>query len=194
MAQSFMKDTLPGSGFFLDDLPGLIRQIQETASSSEKTLVLGVTLALLDLAEQHPPQFPDNVIVMETGGMKGRRREMVREEVHEILCRNLGVSAVHSEYGMTELTSQGYALSEGKFQLPPWMRVVLRDMTDPFSPPIQQRSGGINLIDLANIDTCAFLETQDIGRWDASTETFRVLGRYDHADLRGCNLMVASVF
>jgi hypothetical protein len=127
---------------------------------------------------------------METGGMKGRRKEMIREEVHSILCQGFGVKAIHSEYGMTELLSQAYSKGEGVFACPPWMRVVIRDTNDPLSLVAENKTGGINIIDLANINSCSFIATQDLGRLSNNGE-FEVLGRFDNADIRGCNLLIA---
>jgi hypothetical protein len=132
-----------------------------------------------------------DVIVMETGGMKGRRNEIIREELHGILQQYFDITVVHSEYGMTELLSQAYAPKRGRFITPPWMRVFIRDMNDPFYLNNRLRSGGINIIDLANVDSCAFIETQDIGRYHTREDTFEVLGRIDNTDVRGCNLMFA---
>ena len=147
-----------------------------------------MTYALLDFIENHQIQYPE-LIVMETGGMKGKRREMVREELHERLCSGFGVPAIHSEYGMTELLSQGYSKGNGLFACPAWMQVYIRDTNDPFQILEDGRTGGINVIDLANIHSCAFIATQDLGRKNPDG-SFEVLGRFDHSDIRGCNLMV----
>ena len=157
-------------------------------AAGQKTILIGVTYALLDFLEAYPINFPE-LIVMETGGMKGKRKEMVREELHEVLKAGFGVSAIHSEYGMTELLSQAYSAGEGIFNCPPWMKIVLRDTNDPLSLLKNQQTGGINVIDLANINSCSFIATQDLGRVypDGS---FEVLGRFDNADIRGCNLLV----
>ena len=190
MASHFINQSKSeASGFYLYNQQELLQQLSTLASGSRKVLLLGVTFALLDLAESKETfqGFP-NLIVMETGGMKGRRREMVRAEVHEQLCSFFHVDSIHSEYGMTELLSQVYSQGNGKYKLPTCMRVVLRDLNDPFSPA-SRRQGGINLIDLANFHSCAFIETQDIGKWDENG-FLEVLGRFDHSDLRGCNLLV----
>ncbi len=190
MASHFINQSKSeASGFYLYNQQELLEQLSTLASGSRKVLLLGVTFALLDLAESKETfqGFP-NLIVMETGGMKGRRREMVRAEVHEQLCSFFHVDSIHSEYGMTELLSQVYSQGNGKYKLPTCMRVVLRDLNDPFSPA-SRRQGGINLIDLANFHSCAFIETQDIGKWDENG-FLEVLGRFDHSDLRGCNLLV----
>ena len=147
----------------------------------------GVTFALLDFAEDIQIDFPE-LIVMETGGMKGRRKEMVREEVHELLKKSFGVPSIHSEYGMTELLSQAYSKGEGKFVCPPWMKIIITDMNDPFQILPDGKTGIINIIDLANIYSCAFIKTEDIGL-KFSDGTFEVLGRVDNSDLRGCSLM-----
>lgn len=186
MAAEFMKFTAQPSGFFLYNFEELADLIKKIGGQGKKIILLGVTYALLDFAERFPMQLPD-LIIMETGGMKGRRREMIRQEVHEILHRAFGCP-VHSEYGMTELLSQCYAVGSDVFQAPPQMRILLRDLNDPFSPA-KRDTGGINIIDLANIDSCCFIETQDIGQCLSDT-TFRVLGRYDNSDLRGCNLLL----
>ena len=190
MASHFINQSKSeASGFYLYNQQELLQQLSTLASGSRKVLLLGVTFALLDLAESKEifQGFP-NLIVMETGGMKGRRREMVRAEVHEQLCSFFHVDSIHSEYGMTELLSQVYSQGNGKYEVPTCMRVVLRDLNDPFSPA-SRRQGGINLIDLANFHSCAFIETQDIGKWDENG-FLEVLGRFDHSDLRGCNLLV----
>ncbi len=190
MASHFINQSKSeASGFYLYNQQELLEQLSILASGSRKVLLLGVTFALLDLAESKETfqGFP-NLIVMETGGMKGRRREMVRAEVHEQLCSFFHLDSIHSEYGMTELLSQVYSQGNGKYKVPTCMRVVLRDLNDPFSPA-SRRQGGINLIDLANFHSCAFIETQDIGKWDENG-FLEVLGRFDHSDLRGCNLLV----
>lgn len=158
------------------------------ANNDRKVILLGVTYALLDLAEEHEFHYPD-VIVMETGGMKGRRKEMIRDEVHEILCSSFHIPVIHSEYGMTELLSQAYSSGKGKFRTPPWMKVLTRDVNDPLSPERHGRTGGLNIIDLANIHSCSFIATQDLGK-TLDDGSFEVLGRYDTSDIRGCNLMV----
>lgn len=152
-------------------------------------LLIGVTFALLDLAEEFGGRDWHHVLVMETGGMKGRRQELLREEVHQTLMRAFGLPAVHSEYGMTEMLSQAYSTGGGVFSMPATMRVLIRDINDPFSIAGPQRSGGVNIIDLANADSCAFIETKDIGTV-ATDGTFRILGRFDNSDVRGCNLLV----
>jgi len=191
MADYFIKESRSElSGFYLDDYPALLRHISEAQKSDRKILLLGVTFALLELAEDFQPDL-QGVFVMETGGMKGRRKEIVREELHQFLEKRLNISQVHSEYGMTELMSQAYAKARGTFRTPGWMRILIRDINDPFCLDNRLRYGGINIIDLANVDSCAFIETQDQGKWHADEQTFEVLGRLDNTDMRGCNLMVA---
>lgn len=190
MANHWIKESKSEySGFYLYNQDDLIRKINVLGNSSKKTLLLGVTFALLDLAESKKSFTPpDNLIVMETGGMKGRRKEMIREEVHDILKPFFGVSSIHSEYGMTELMSQSYSKGDGKYTIPPCMNVILRDLNDPFSKSIRSQ-GAINIIDLANFHSCAFIETQDLGRMN-SDGTLEVLGRIDNSEIRGCNLLV----
>lgn len=176
------------SGFYLNDLERLVNQIEEARQSGRRVLLLGVTFALLALADAYTLRWSD-VVVMETGGMKGRRKEITRAEVHERLKTKLRISAVASEYGMTELLSQAYSSGEGKFTSPYWMKVLIRDMYDPFDQAQSGRQGGINIIDLTNVDSCAFIETQDLGRMINESQ-FEVLGRYDNSEARGCNLML----
>ncbi|MEE1945092.1 acyl transferase [Pedobacter sp. KR3-3] len=178
----------PQSGYFLHDLEALYQTLLTVKASGQKTILIGVTYALLDFVESFQLDFPE-LIVMETGGMKGKRKEMVREELHQILTAGFGVSNIHSEYGMTELLSQGYSYGDGIFNCPPWMKILLRDTSDPLSLLAGKQSGGINVIDLANLNSCAFIATQDLGKVypDGS---FEVLGRFDNADIRGCNLLV----
>ena len=228
------------SGFYLDDLDGLALRLKRLMESGTQVLLLGVSFALLDFAEKYPMPLR-NAIVMETGGMKGRRREMTRQELHEKLCKAFKQESIHSEYGMTELFSQAYSTGSGRFECPPWMRVLIRDGNDPlevsgspcsgtvrpggtlstrhngvYTPceavtgrhketinpcedvaepidnePLENtatRSGGINVVDLANIQSCSFLATEDLGRLHHDG-TFEVLGRFDHSEVRGCNLM-----
>lgn len=190
MADHFISESKSEhSGFYLYNQKELIDKMELLADGNRKILLLGVTFALLDLAESGQEFVPpSNLIVMETGGMKGRRKEMIREEVHEILKPFFGVNSIHSEYGMTELMSQAYSKGEGKYTLPSTMRVMLRDVNDPFSWAIRSQ-GGINVIDLANFHSCAFIETQDLGRFDEHG-MLEILGRFDNSDIRGCNLLV----
>lgn len=175
------------SGFFLHNYEELITKIQELNKSGKKTILIGVTYALLDLAEKGI-QLNNNFIVMETGGMKGKRREMIKEELHAHLKQKLGMAAIHSEYGMTELLSQAYSEADGIFECPPWMKILIRDTEDPLSLIGENKTGGINIIDLANWQTCSFIATKDLGR--ISGNTFEVMGRFDNSDVRGCNLMI----
>lgn len=178
----------PQSGYFLNDLSTLHQTLLTLKAAKQKTILIGVTYALLDFVEQYQIYFPE-LIVMETGGMKGKRKEMVREELHETLYAGFGVQNIHSEYGMTELLSQAYSYGQGIFNCPPWMKILLRDTSDPLSLVQGKQSGGINVIDLANIHSCSFIATQDLGKvYD--DESFEVLGRFDNADIRGCNLLV----
>ncbi|MEO8885822.1 MAG: acyl transferase [Mucilaginibacter sp.] len=178
----------PDSGFFLYNHEELAHQLKKQQEAKKPILLIGVTFALLDFVEQYSFNFPE-LIVMETGGMKGRRKEMIREELHETLCKGFGVDAIHSEYGMTELLSQAYSKGNGIFNCPPWMRVITRDTNDPMSLLNTDKAGGVNVIDLANINSCSFIATQDLGRVYAD-DSFEVLGRFDNADIRGCNLLV----
>lgn len=178
----------PHSGFYLHNIAMLAEKLHWLYGKGHRIILLGVSFALLDLAEQHPMQIP-KAIIMETGGMKGRRRELLREELHRVLKNAFGVPSVHSEYGMTEMFSQAYSTGDGLFSCPPWMRLLIRDPNDPLSLLPEGRSGGINIIDLANIYTCSFLATQDLGKIYPGG-SFEVLGRFDNSDIRGCNLMV----
>ena len=192
MADDFIKKSGSShSGFYLYEYQQLVEKLNLLRSDDRKILLLGVTFALLDIAEKGY-DFPEmeNLIVMETGGMKGRRKEMIREEVHSILKEYFKVSEIHSEYGMTEMMSQAYSHGNGKYKLPSTMKVTLRDPNDPLSKS-SRKQGGINIIDLANFHSCAFLETQDLGRFDEEG-MLEVLGRFDNSDVRGCNLMVSS--
>lgn len=181
-------DTL--SGTYLHRYADLADVLARSEAEGKRTLLLGVTFALLDLAERYPMPLRHTVI-METGGMKGRRPELVREELHRILMAAFGVQAIHSEYGMTELLSQAWSTGEGLYRPPPWMQVRLRDVNDPLTAlsPDSFRAGGINVIDLANFASCPFISTQDLGRLHKDG-SFEVLGRFDHSQMRGCNLMV----
>jgi hypothetical protein len=176
------------SGFYLNNYDELISKLIELDSSGQNVLLIGVTYALLDLIEQQNFQLK-NTIIMETGGMKGKRKEIIREELHELLCNGFGVSSIHSEYGMTELLSQAYSLGDGIFECPNWMTVLIRDTEDALSYVEIGKTGGINVIDLANINSCSFIATQDLGK-KYPNNSFEVLGRFDNSDIRGCNLMV----
>ncbi len=233
MVQRFMVHARNSdqSGFYLDNLDQLTDKLRYLIENPDgrRILLIGVTFGLLDWAESgrdfsflspQPNAVQPDLLVMETGGMKGRRRELLREEVHERLTQRLGVPMIHSEYGMTELLSQAYSAGEGVFIPGPTMRVFLRDINDPFEilplpqteadqtrsrqtgerrpdgPPMRSRqTGGMNVVDLANLDSCAFIETQDLGQYESlaghrTTRAFRVIGRFDNSDVRGCNLMV----
>jgi len=178
----------PDSGFYLHNYDELIKKLTALDNAGQNVLLIGVTYALLDLVEKQNFSLK-NTIIMETGGMKGRRKEMIREELHEVLCNGFGVSKIHSEYGMTELLSQAYSLGDGVFECPPWMDVLIRDTEDALSYVDSGKTGGINVIDLANINSCSFIATQDLGKKYAN-QSFEVLGRFDNSDIRGCNLMV----
>ncbi|MEJ8755726.1 acyl transferase [Pontibacter sp. H259] len=177
-------------GFYLHNRSQLLQSIDSAKACGKKVLLIGVSYALLDWAEELNGNYNfSNVTIMETGGMKGRHREMVREELHSYLKQGFGVDAIHSEYGMTELLSQGYSKGNGVFYPGQTMQILLRDLNDPFDIGAHHRSGGINVIDLANVDSCAFIETKDIGRLK-DDGGFEVLGRFDNSDIRGCNLLV----
>lgn len=176
------------SGFYLKNYAELKEKLIALNESGQNVLLIGVTYALLDLVAMHQ-FFLQNTIVMETGGMKGKRKEMIREEVHQILRNGFGVSQIHSEYGMTELLSQAYSLGNGLFECPPWMQVILRDTEDALTTIGNGKTGGINVIDLANFNSCSFIATQDLGKLYPNA-TFEILGRFDNSDIRGCNLMV----
>ncbi len=179
----------PLSGFFKDNFIKLIRTINEARKYERKILLMGVSFALVDLAERYSPDLSD-VIVMETGGMKGRRKELTRPELHSILRKKLNVESIHSEYGMTELLSQAYSRGEGIFHCPPWMKIVIRDPHDPLTVTSEPGIiGVINIIDLANINSCSFIATGDLGKLHEDG-SFEVLGRFDNSDIRGCNLLV----
>jgi phenylacetate-coenzyme A ligase PaaK-like adenylate-forming protein len=178
----------PESGFYLHNHEELIEKLTRIDQSGQNVILIGVTYALLDLIEKHTFQL-QNTIIMETGGMKGQRKEMIREELHEQLCKGFGVSAIHSEYGMTELLSQAYSLGNGVFECPSWMQILIRDTEDALTYVAEGKTGGINVIDLANINSCSFIATQDLGKKNPNN-SFEVLGRFDHSDIRGCNLMV----
>jgi len=175
-------------GFYLNQLDELAKKLQQLDNSGQKCMLIGVSFALLDLADRQKLNLK-NTIIMETGGMKGRRKEMVREELHGILTSAFGVENIHSEYGMTELLTQAYSKGKGIFSCPPWMRVLIRESNDPLTLAPVGSTGGINIIDLANIYSCSFIQTQDLGRLHPNG-TFEVLGRMDSAPIRGCNLLI----
>jgi phenylacetate-coenzyme A ligase PaaK-like adenylate-forming protein len=176
------------SGFYLNNLSELFNTLKELENKKQPTILLGVSFALVRMAEKFPMHL-EHTIIMETGGMKGRQEEMTREELHELLRNAFHIKEIHSEYGMTELLSQAYSKGNGLFYSPPWMRIMIRDMYDPCTYMSMGKSGGINIIDLANIHSCSFIATQDIGKLHPDTG-FEVLGRFDPSDTRGCNLMV----
>lgn len=176
------------SGFYLDEWEKLAETLQILENSDRKTLLIGVSFALLDLVEKFSFSLK-NTIIMETGGMKGKRKELIREDLHQILINGFGVQRIHSEYGMTELLSQAYSKGDGIFTPVPWMKILIRDVNDPLKILPHGKSGGINVIDLANVHSCSFIATQDLGRLSQSAD-FQVLGRFDNADIRGCNLLV----
>ena len=177
------------SGFYLNEYDLLAEKLTSLDRSGRKVLLIGVSFALLDLVETHRFQLK-NTIVMETGGMKGRRKELIREELHAILCEGFGVEYIHSEYGMTELLSQAYSAGSGLYESVRWLKVLIRDTNDALSYQRPLKTGGINLIDLANIHSCSFIATQDLGRLHPDGR-FEVLGRFDNADIRGCNLLIS---
>ena len=188
VADLIEKSKKAASGFYLDNIQELADKLLELNRNGQKTLLIGVSFALLDLIEMQ--QFNlKNTIIMETGGMKGRRKELVREELHTILQNGFGVTEIHSEYGMTELLSQGYSKGNGVFETPPWMKILTRDTEDALSINASGKNGGINVIDLANYNSCSFIATQDLGKV-YENETFEIIGRFDNSDIRGCNLMV----
>ncbi len=181
----------PDAGFYLRDQQNLLEKIRKLKVKGQKVLLIGVSYALLDLCELDP-QLGPNFIVMETGGMKGTRREMLKPELHETLKKGLGVDSIHSEYGMTELLSQAYSRGDGLFEGPPWMRFLIRETDDPLKYREDSRTGGINVIDLANINSCAFIATQDLGRLHENGK-LELMGRFDNSDVRGCNLMLGGL-
>ncbi|MGB1394080.1 MAG: acyl transferase [Flavobacteriaceae bacterium] len=183
-----LQSKQPESGFYLHDLEALKNTLTSLEAKGQKTLLIGVSYALLDLIEAYSFELK-HTIVMETGGMKGQRKELVKSELHALLKQGFGVDTIHSEYGMTELLSQAYSKGGGVFETPPWMKVLTRDPEDALSIQPIGKSGGINIIDLANINSCAFIATQDLGKIK-SDGTFEILGRFDQSDIRGCNLMV----
>ena len=191
----YMVDTLikmsqnTDSGFYLNQYEELKKKLLELKKKKIPVVLFGVTFALLEFAKKFPIDF-NELIIIETGGMKGRGKELVREELHRLLCLGFGVNKIHSEYGMTELLSQAYSFGDGIFQCPKWMKVSVREINDPFKLVESGKSGGINIVDLANVFSCSFLSTQDLGKI-VGTNMFEVLGRFDSSDLRGCNLLVS---
>lgn len=190
MADNLIKRTNNrDSGFYKSNVGDLLMTINKAKAVKQKIVLLGVSFALLDLAENESPDL-SGVIVMETGGMKGRRKELTRSELHSILKEELNVTTIHSEYGMTELLSQAYSGGDGIFYCPPWMKVIIRDPQDPLTLFTEHaKTGGINIIDLANMNSCSFISTGDLGKVQQDGG-FEVLGRFDNSDIRGCNLLV----
>jgi phenylacetate-coenzyme A ligase PaaK-like adenylate-forming protein len=176
------------SGFYHHNPEELVFKIRYLLKIKQRILFFGVSFALLDFAGRYKLKLR-NVIVMETGGMKGRKEEITRQELHQILQKSFGIKEIHSEYGMTELLSQAYSKENGLFYAPPWMKILIRDTYDPFSYVKEGKSGGINIIDLANYNSCSFVETKDLGRL-ITNDSFEVLGRFDNSDIRGCNLLI----
>ena len=187
MEKMISRSTSPQSGFYLYDHQKLYETLLSLKSSGKKTVLFGVSFALLDFAEQYNIEFSD-LIIFETGGMKGRRREIVKEELHHILKTAFGVKAIHSEYGMCELLSQAYSQGNNVFETPPWMKLILRDEKNPLLTSEQFTSGAVNVIDLANIYSCAFIATEDLGK--KTTNGIEIIGRLDNSEIRGCNLLV----
>ena len=188
MVQDFIKKSnQPESGFYLNNLEDLAKKITTLDNSGRKILLIGVSFALLDLIENYSFNL-NNTTIMETGGMKGKRKEITRTELHNKLKSGFGVNCIHSEYGMTELLSQAYSKENGLFYCPPWMKIFTRDTDDPLTIQKINKTGGVNIIDLANINSCSFIATQDLGR-SFNNGSFEIIGRFDHSDIRGCNLM-----
>lgn len=191
MAQRWINQSKkPESGFYLNNLEELSQVLKNLKKSKQKVILIGVTFALLQLAEHYAMPL-ENTIVIETGGMKGMRKEIVKPELHQILRNAFPKASIQSEYGMTELLSQAYASDGINFTTPPWMKVITRDTNDPFSRIGNGKTGGLNIIDLANFNSCSFIATQDLGK-SFQDGTFQVLGRFDHSDIRGCNLMAVN--
>lgn len=191
MCDQLIKATqCPESGFYLDNYEALLSTIEKLKSTNKKILLIGVSYGLLDLCS-YKPNFGDRVLVMETGGMKGTRKEMLKPELHAALQKGLAVPKIHSEYGMTELLSQAYSLGDGLFSLPPWMHFLIRETDDPLAIKNDGRTGGINIIDLANQNSCSFIATQDLGRAHPNRQ-LELMGRFDDSDVRGCNLMLEN--
>ncbi len=182
------KSNHPQSGFYLNEYKKLAEVLKALESQKQKTILIGVTYALLDFAELFPMPL-QHTIIMETGGMKGKRKEMLKSEMQGVLKKAFSLDVIHSEYGMTELLSQAYSTGNEIYNCPPWMKVFIRDTNNPLSTHSSQKSGGLNIVDLANIHSCAFIATQDLGKL-YQDGSFEVLGRFDDAEIRGCNLMI----
>jgi hypothetical protein len=190
MVNALLPKAHSTSGFFLNDFTALKNQLVENEKNKIKTLLIGVSFALLDFSEQFPMPLKHTTI-METGGMKGRREELTRIELHAVLCKAFQLTEIHSEYGMTELFSQAYSKGGGIFKCPPWMKVVCRDLQDPLSLLPAGKRGALNIIDLANQNSCSFIATEDVGIVHENG-TFEILGRMNHAEIRGCNLLFSE--
>lgn len=189
MVDRLIKDSNnPSSGFYLHNTEDLVKKLLDQEKLGKKTLLIGVSYALLDLIEDFDLPALEHTIIMETGGMKGKRKELIKQELHKILAVGFGVPQIHSEYGMTELLSQAYSSGNGFFYTPPWMRVLTRDTEDPLSY-VEYVTGGINVIDLANLHSCSFIATQDLGKLHLDG-SFEIIGRFDNSDIRGCNLLL----
>ncbi|SMC49856.1 LuxE/PaaK family acyltransferase [Moheibacter sediminis] len=190
MVEFWIEESGSG-GFYLYNHEELFQNLIEHEKSGKQAILIGVSFALLDFVEKFKLNLK-NTIVMETGGMKGRKEEITREELHTILKNGFGSNEIHSEYGMTELLSQAYSKGNSRFETPNWMRILIRDTEDPLSFLSQEKTGGINVIDLANLNSCSFIATDDLGKIHPDN-SFEILGRFDNSDVRGCNLMVADV-
>lgn len=190
MVEYWIKESGSG-GFYLYNHKDLFKDLIASEKAKKKAILIGVSFALIDFVDDFPMKL-NHTIVMETGGMKGRKREMTRLELHSILKQGLGVEQIHSEYGMTELLSQAYSKENSRFETPHWMKVLIRDTEDPLTILPNGKTGGINVIDLANLNSCSFIATEDLGKSYADG-SFEVLGRFDHSDVRGCNLMVSDI-
>ena len=189
MVEQLIKDSKqPESGFYLHNLSELKDTLMRLDTQGKKALLIGVSYALLDLVGAYSFQLK-NTIIMETGGMKGKRKELIKEELHTILKNGFGVDTIYSEYGMTELLSQAYSKGNGVFECPKWMKILTRDTEDALTILPEGKTGGINVIDLANLNSCAFIATQDLGKVYTNSH-FEIIGRFDNSDIRGCNLMV----
>ena len=182
------KSNCKDSGFYLGDNDLLIQKLLWLENSGKNVLLIGVSYALLDLIE-HKKIRLKNTIIIETGGMKGRRKEMIKSELHQKLKSGFGLENIHSEYGMTELLSQAYSKKDGIFYCPPWMKIIIRDINDAQNLNLNNKSGGINIIDLANLNSCSFIATDDLGKMEEGS-SFQILGRIDNSDIRGCNLLI----
>ena len=191
MCDRLIKDSNhPFSGFFLDDIDDLISKINQLKQKDQKVLLIGVSYSLMDLCDKEI-SLTDNFIVMETGGMKGTRKELLKPELHAYLKNGFNIDQIHSEYGMTELLSQAYSLGNGEFVSPPWMKFAIREVDDPLKIRIDNKTGGINVIDLANYNSCSFIATKDLGKLNPNS-TLELMGRYDNSDVRGCNLLMGN--